>query len=233
MQVFKKSLPLFLFVALLAGCGVVATFIPPIEVGDVLGVDGQTVTATFGEPASALTTQVASVSSATFEQTFDDQELDLYGFSLRDFVAVIGLDQRVVLHAPIGGTFPDSFTLTHASISATLSDEVNGSATMTLEHDLELLFDRDEGSCGPLSCSYLYHGDPDLLAEALTLIASENDDAQATLRRFVDIVRLQGDASPNSGSFTISVEVDSTPSLAGFEGRFRLKSASTTIRLGG
>lgn len=218
---------------LLAGCGVVAVFIPPIEVGDVLGVDGQTLEVTFGEPGAALATQVASSSSITFEQSFDDQEFDLYGFSLQDFVAVIGFGPTVQIVAPLGGSYPDSFTLTHASVSATLGDEVHGTATMTLERDLALVFERDVAGCTALGCSYVFRGEIGLLAEAMTLIASENPDAAVTLRRFVDIVRLDGAPSPNRGSVTIGIEVDSEPGLAGFDGSFELESGGATIRLGG
>lgn len=232
MHLRRVFIPL-LFVSLLTGCGVLATFIPPIEIGDVLGVDGQILTVTFEEPGSGLARQVMGASTVVVEQNFDDQELDLRGFTVRDFVTVVGFEPLVRLRAPLGGSYPDDFVLTRASASATLSDAVNGSATMTLERDLGLLFERDEGSCDLQSCGYLYSGDPAFLAEALTLIASESAGGAATLQRFVDIMRLDGAASPNQGRFTFVLEVDSDPGLDGFEATFRLKSGGTTIKLGG
>lgn len=217
---------------LLAGCGVVAAFVPPIAVGDALGVEGQSLTTTFGSIDGArLGTQAFSSADTTVEREFDDMELDLRGFSVAELHAGIGLDPTVVLRTSSTlAAFPSEFTITKVHATATVSDDVNGRATLTTEREIHLTFALDTSSCTADTCRYAYAGG-DELEDVLSVGATRADGD--TLATFVDIVRFSGAPSLNTGSFSLSVESDSEPSLDGFSATFTLRSGGTVIELGG
>ena len=83
-----RYLPALALAVLLTGCSLVAAFIPPIEVSDPLGLDGQSLTLLFGasnassSSRATLTPQAVSQAQAAVTRTFDDQALDLRGFFL-------------------------------------------------------------------------------------------------------------------------------------------------------
>jgi hypothetical protein len=215
---------------LLAGCGVVAAFIPPIGIGDPLAVEGQSLTTTFGgEGIPGLTLQVLSEAESTVAHSFEDIELDLRGFSLSEFHAAVGMDPVVVLQAPDPlAAFPDSFDLVGVAATATVSDEVHGEAVLSMERSVYARFELDADSCAVGTCSYRYaDGDPfeDLLSVRVT--------DWSTLAAFVQIVRLDGDPSMNTGTFSVRLTADSEPSLDGFSATFTLRSGGTVIKLGG
>ena len=223
-------LPIPLF---LAGCGVVAAFVPPIEVGDALGVEGQALTTTFGTTSTAgLSTQAASTADTSVERQFEDMELDLRGFSLAELHAGIGIDPTVTLIAPSAlAEYPEVFTLTSVSASATVSDDVNGSATMRMSRTVDLTFELDSDGCTLDACSYAYAGSADDLADMLGITTTKADGD--TLATFVDVVRLGGAPSMNTGSFSLSMTAEGEPSLDGFSATFTLRSNGTVIELGG
>ena len=223
----------FLFLSLvlavfLTGCGLVAAFIPPIDIGDPLGVDQQTLTTTFGS-AGALSTQAISNAERTVSRSFEDTEFDLRGFSLAELNIPVGFGSFIRLHAPNAeAEFPQQLTLTHASAEANVSDAVNGMATVAVERALDLTFVLDEATCSAGTCSYTYVGSEDL-TQALTVNVADG----AVLRQFINVIRLAGKPSPNTGQFTMSVTADSEPGLDGFRATFTLHSKGATIRLGG
>lgn len=227
-----RSLVLTLLVPVfLTGCGVVAAFIPPIEVGDVFGVDGQTITASFAEPSSALMTQVVSVAEKTTEREFEDAELDMKGFSLSSLDSKISLEPKVTVTAPhVDAVFPKSFSLNYLAADATVSDKVNGSAHLSTEQNIKVVFTLIEDSCKGLSCKYQYASGDAL--EGVLNIKTMNNEGQS-LRKFVQIIRLQGNPSPNLGQLKVTLKVDSDPGMAGFTATFALRSAGTLIKLGG
>lgn len=227
---FRSAILALFIPVVLTGCGVVAAFIPPIEVGDVFGVDGQVITATFAEPA-ALMMQVVTVADKTIERQFDDVELDMKGFSLSRLDSKISLLPTVTVTAPDADTaFPPSFSLTHISATASVSDTPNGSADLSTSHDVKVVFSLVQGSCAGLSCQYRYSsGDP---LEGILNIQAANG-REGSLRKFVQIIRLDGRNTPNQGKVSVLLKVDSEPGMAGFSVAFTLKSVGTTIKLGG
>lgn len=214
---------------LMTSCGLVAAVVPPITLEDPFGVEGESITTEFGATTSAMSTLAESTAEATAGRSFDDQELDLRGFSLARLNAAIGLDGKVVLTAPsLEASFPDTFTLTHVSATAKVSDAVNGSAEMNIENDINLPFTKDAG-CVALSCDYSFSGDLEDIKNAIQI--SEGD--RSKLASFVKIIRKDGANSKNEGSFTLSVTADSDPVLDGFKATFKLRSGDASIKLGG
>ena len=232
---FALAPALLLTVALMTGCSLVAAFIPPVEVADPLGVDGQSLTLLFGavnassSSEAAPTPQALSQAQAAVTRTFDDQELDLRGFSLASLDVEMGLESTVSLTRPVTARFPTSFTLVQTSGVATLQDDANGEATLDFAHKLDLVFTRDAAcDLAALSCDYRYVGDDAALASALSI--AEKDGG--TLRTFVDIVRLGVQNTPNTGRFSVGLSVDSEPGLDGFSATFTLRSGKASIKVG-
>lgn len=209
----------------LTGCGVVANFVPPIEVGDPLGVDGQRVDATLAPGSyAALTSHVDTTRS------FDlpDLEQDLYGFSVDAFEADAGLEPTVELRGGSTETdYPERFTVERARVEATLADDANGSVSFERDVALGLTFVR--GACASTGCSYSYDGDVDELAGALTLAVTDG----AELDRLVAILKLGDRETPNTGSLRVAVDFESDADLAGLTASFTLTSEGSTIELGG
>lgn len=225
LRVLLLPLPL-----LIAGCGVVAAFLPPIEIGDPLAVEGQTLTTTFdGDGGSSLSTLVYSEAQSTVTHSFDDIELDLRGFSVQEFHASIGIDPVVDLSAPDAlSAFPDSFAIVQVAATAAVSDDVHGEAILSMEKTVWARFELDPGSCSLSTCSYRYvEGDP--LEDLLSISVTDPN----VLQKFIEVVRLEGESSVNRGSFSLGVVVDSDPSLSGFSATFTLRSGGTSIKLGG
>ena len=217
--------------AVVTGCGVVGSIIGDIEVGDALGVDGQSLTATFSEGDSgsllALSTQALSSATGKADYSFDDQELKTRGFSLVDVKAKIGVAPVVVLSAPAGvSSYPEAFTLTQLDASATVGDEVNGSVTLSESRELNLTFEK--GDCTLASCEYRFTGEVSLLADALSV----NEGDNSLLRSFVKIIKLDGENSPNTGNFSVTLSAESDADLSGFLATFKLENKSTKIRVG-
>ena len=212
---------------LLSACGVVAAFVPPLSVGDPLGVDGQLVTATLDE--GALATQ--SVSHLDETRSFDvpDLDEDLRGFSLAGFHTNAGLEHGVTLAGPAAAAaadHPETFTITRAVLQATLRDDANGSVSFMRDVDLELPFAR--GACSLDACAYTYAG-TDALTDALNVELTDREK----LETLVSILMLRGDETPNHGTFRVAVEIDADTSLAGYTVTFELTSDGSTVRLGG
>jgi hypothetical protein len=212
---------------LLSACGLVAAFVPPLSVGDPLGVDGQRVSATLADGGLAL----QSTSHLDETRSFDvaDLDEDLRGFSLAGFHTNAGLDERVTLSGPLGGTIdehPDRFTVTRAVVEGTLEDDVNGSVSFTRSADLSLSFART--GCDVDVCTYVYKGD-DPLEDVLNVELTDRDE----LERLVSILLLRETETPNRGTFRVALEIESDASLAGYTVGFTLTSDGSKIRLGG
>jgi hypothetical protein len=201
-----RSLTLLVLISVLTGCGVIAALVPPIEVGDVLGVEGQTFSTTF-VGTSGLSSQALSAAQTTITRTFEDTDLDLRGFSLSGLNAAIGIDTSVRVQAPSPGMpFPESFMLTHVAADATVSDVVNGEASMSMRDESQLVFELDASTCDLNGCTYRYASEASL-DDLLSLHVSSGE--RATLAAFVTIIRLQGTLSLNTGTFTGGVAVES------------------------
>ncbi len=209
---------------LLSACGVVAAFVPPLSVGDPLGVAGQIVTASLQDGAI----QAQGTAHLDTTRTFDvpDLEADLHGFSLAGFYTNAGVANEVWLSGPADAEYPERITVTRALIDARLSDDVNGSVAFTLDLALALPFEQTE--CSLDGCTYAYAG-TDPLTGVLDL---EVTDA-ATLEAIVSILVLRERETPNQGAFRVAIEVEASTSLSGFDATFRLTSRGSTIRLGG
>jgi len=212
---------------LLSACGVIAAFVPPLSVGDPLGVDGQIVTATLEE--GAIQTQSTTHLDAT--RTFDvpDLEADLHGFSLASFHVSAGMANDVRLSGQLGAPlseYPERITITRALVDARLWDDVNGSVAFILDLALALPFERAE--CSLDGCAYHYAG-TDPLVDVLDLEITD----RTTLQKLVSILVLRETETPNQGTFRVAIEVDADTSLSGYVATFQLTSQGSTIRLGG
>jgi hypothetical protein len=211
----------------LSGCGFVAAFVPPLSVGDPLGVGGQIVTATLQDGAI----QMQSTTHLDAVRTFDvpDLEANLHGFGVASFHTNAGLATEVTLSGPAGAiapAYPERITFTRALIDAQLWDDVNGSVAFTLDLALALPFDRME--CSLDGCTYLYAG-TDSLVDVLDLEITD----RSTLETLVSILVLRETETPNHGAFRVAIEVEASTSLSGYVATFQLTSTGSTIRLGG
>ena len=225
----RYLLSAFLFSMVLTGCGVVANLIPPIEVGDMFGVDQQSVTAQFSD-GQGLVTQAVSSAEDTIERSFEDMDLDLRGFSLKELDAGISIDTSLTLtRVSSAAEFPVMFTLTKLSVDATVSDEVHGSANLEMEHSASLVYERVDSSVTATSATYTLVSGSALGALSIEVNADERD----LLAKVVDIIRLDGESSVNAATVKVSLEADSNPSLAGFSATFKLISEGTKVKLGG
>lgn len=212
---------------LLSACGLVAAFVPPLSVGDPLGVDGQVVTAALD--GGGLAPQATSHLDETRSFDVPDLDEDLRGFSLAGFHTDAGLESVVTLAGPLGTTasdHPEAFTVTRAVVEGTLQDDANGAVTFTRDIALSLAFSRAD--CGVDACEYAYAG-TDTLDDALSVELTDRDD----LERLVSILMLRETETPNRGTFRVAIEIESDTSIAGFTATFTLTSDGSTIRLGG
>ena len=211
---------------LLSACGVIAAFVPPLSVGDPLGVDGTTVIAALydGVIRAGSTTHVDTT------RTFDVPDLkeNLRGFSLASFHTNAGLANEVRLHAPVGASepvYPEVITITRALIEAQLWDDVNGSVTFTQDITLALPFER--AACTLDGCTYVYAGSD--LSDVLDVEVTD----RATLEQLVSILVFRETETPNQGTFRVAIEVEADTGLSGYQATFQLTSTGSTIRLGG
>jgi len=212
---------------LLSACGVIAAFVPPLSVGDPLGVDGQVVTATLEEGAI----QTQSTTHLDVTRTFDvpDLEADLHGFGLASFHVNAGMASDVFLRGPLDAAlseYPERITITRALIDARLWDDVNGSVALTLDLALALPFER--AACSLDGCGYQYAG-TDPLLDVLDVEITD----RTTLEELVSILVLRETETPNQGTFRVAVELDADTPLNGYVVTFQLTSQGSTIRLGG
>jgi hypothetical protein len=212
---------------LLAGCGALATLVPPQSVGDPLGVDGRVVTAVLDE--GVIEAQGTTHLDET--RTFDvpDLEANLYGFRLASFHTNVGLADEIWLSGPTVVRMtdhPERITVARVLIEAELSDDVNGSARFTHDARPDLTFERTH--CTLDGCAYGFVG-TGTLADVLDV---EVTDA-AMLDRFVAILILGDTPTPNRGTFRVAIELEAERSLEGYVATFRLISNGSTIRLGG
>ena len=212
---------------LLGACGVIAAFVPPISVGDPLGVDGQVV-------AAALYDGVIRTQSTTHvdtTRTFDvpDLEASLHGFSLASVHTTAGLANEVTLKAPTGAAeadYPEVITITRALIEAQLRDDVNGSVAFSHDIALDLTFERQ--ACTADGCTYGYP-DSEALVDVLDLEVTD----RSTLEKLVAILVLRETETPNHGTFRVAVEIEAGTPLVGYVATFHLTSTGSTIRIGG
>ena len=212
---------------LLSACGVIAAFVPPISVGDPLGVDGQVVTATLEN--GAITKSSTTHLDTTRSLDIPDLEANLHGFSLASFHTNAGLANQMTLHVPTDGSasdHPARITITRALIEAQLWDDANGSVAFT--HDIVLALPFDRTACTPDACTYSYAG-TETLADVLDLEITE----RTTLETLVSILVLRDTETPNSGEFRVAIEVEAATSLRGYVATITLTSTGSTIRIGG
>ena len=211
---------------LLSACGVIAAFVPPISVGDPLGVDGQVVTATLED--GAITTSSTTHLDTTRSLDIPDLEANLHGFSLASFHTNAGLASQVTLNVPTDGSatdHPASITITRALIEGRLWDDVNGSVTFTHDTVLALPFERT--TCTLDACTYEYAG-AQTLADALDLEITD----RTTLEKLVSILVLRDTETPNNGEFRVAMQIEAATSLSGYVATITLTSTGSTIRIG-
>lgn len=231
----RSFLIITLFTLTLTSCGLVATFIPPIDVGDALGLEGQTVSTTLGTTGGQLTTAAAQQVSGqrSLTRTFDDQDLDLRGFSVAEFHAKIGFHPDVIVTRPLlTMPFPASFTLVDATADVTLSDQ-GGAREVTFHRAWmgDLTF--RAGTCDPagLTCSYSF--DRGSVDPGDFLDLDIRPDERAKLDTALEILKLEGVNTPNTVAATFTITVESDPGMSGYTLELTLKSADASVKLGG
>ena len=217
--------------SLLTGCGLIAAFVPPIEVNDPFGVDGETIVTTLQDP-SAMSVQVESVASYTSDLPSQDQEIeDLRGFSIAWLEVNIGLEATVTLsRVDLTSEFPETFALTKLQASAEVSDEVNGEVALKVTRDLEgLTFSKGSCDAAGLECAYTFDGSAEEIVSALTVRFEDT----GKIMKLIDIIKLKESNTPNTGKFGLVLTADSEPGMAGFQATLTLVNESTKIKLGG
>ena len=210
---------------LISGCGVIAAFMPPLHVGDPLGVNDQTIVAVLEE--GGITTQsITTHLDATRTVDLPDLAADLHGFSLAGFHTNAGLAEEMHLSGSVGDDYPERLTVTRAVIEAELRDDVNGSVAFSRDAELALTFER--GECSAVGCAYTYAG-TESLAGVLDVDLTDRD----ALANLVSILMLHETETPNSGTFRVAIEVEASIPLNGYVASFTLTSTGSTILLGG
>lgn len=209
-------------VPVLGACGLVGAVVPPIDVGDPLGVNSRVVMAQLQD--GALVQQAASHVDRTVSFDLRDREQDLRGFGVAAFYTNAGIDPEVTMAVPNGAEAPEQFTLSRALIAADLSD---ANADVAFEHSvsLDLVFERS--ACEGDTCTYTYTGSEDIGS----VLDMEWTD-RAELDKVVDILLRGNEDTPNHGSFRVALEVESDTSLTGFTAMFGLSSDGSKIKLG-
>lgn len=220
----------FRFVALasaatiLSACGMVAVFVPPLDVGDPLGVNERTLTAALNE--GPITPQATAHVDSVTTHDLPDLEQDLHGFSLAGFRTDVGLGERIYLTgSPDAAAYPETVTITGALVAAHLSD-VGGAVEIEERFDLDVEFVRD--TCGEVSCSYRT---ADGMSASGLLSFGTTD--RAKLDTLVDILVRGERETANTGILRIAVQLESTPGVTGLTATFTLTSKGSTIELGG
>ncbi len=220
----------------LSACGAVALFVPPIEVGDALGVDNRVVTLYLAKDKSLASTSLGTSNytavgevSKTFEDT---KELDLKGFSVQDFKADVKLDKNLILDslnkAASSSNFPSELKLIDLSVTARLEDEPNGLVSMALSKPLNLKYSLDSNSCKAGKCTYTSDDSDKGLSFALT----ESDGA--LLNKLIKIIKEEGGKSSTNKSYIrLEITVQSESGLENYRMDLTLHSKGSKIKLGG
>ncbi len=214
--------------SLLAACGLVATFVPPIEVGDPMGIDGAEVRGELG--SERLAPAAVSYLGARFPLAFDDMlsRDDLRGFSIASFTTPVVLDPRVRVEGPDGtteGDYPDTVTVTGLWMNVSIEDDDHGPVTFGgSATDWNVAFDKE--SCDADGCTYRATVGPD---SPVQVRATDPDD----LRTLVDILAIDDGNTPNRGHLDVEIRVDAEPAVHGFTATFRLATDGSRVRLGG
>lgn len=216
----------------LSACGAVALFVPPIEVGDTLGVDNRVVS--LGLAANATSTGYIAKGEVT--KTFEDtNELDLKGFSVQDFRATVKLDKELILdslnksiNSSSMSNFPSELKLVDLSVTARLEDDPHGVVSMALTKPLNLKYSLNSDSCKASKCTYI-STDSD---KGLSFELAESDSA--LLAKLIKIIKEEnGKSSSNKSYIKIEISVQSEKSLENYKMDITLHSKGTKIKLGG
>ena len=223
----------------LSACGAVALFVPPIEVGDALGVDNRVVSLYLVNDSKAATASYDIVSSANYiargevSKTFEDtKELDLKGFSVQDFKANVKIDKELILDgldkALSSSSFPKELKLIDLSVTARLEDEPHGVGSMAVSKAVNLEYSLDASTCKAGKCKYVSIDSDKGLSFALT----ENDSA--LLAKLIKIIKEEGgQSSTNKSYIKLEITVQSEAGLENYKLDITLHSKGTKIRLGG
>jgi len=221
----------------LSACGAVAVFVPPIEVGDALGVDNRVISLSLNEKTATASYDIVSsadyIAIGEVSKTFKDtNELDLKGFSVQDFRANVKIDKELILDsldkALTSSSFPKELKLVDLSVTARLEDEPHGVVSMAVSKPLNLQYSLDAGSCKAGKCKYV-SSDSD---KGLSFELAESDGA--LLAKLIKIIKEEGGVSSTNKSYIkVEITVQSEAGLASYKMDITLHSKGTKIRLGG
>ncbi len=223
--------------ATLSGCGLISNIIGEQTINDPFGIDNQKVSIALSENAAAnLAVQAEGAEGTTF--TFDDQDINMHGFGGDYIKSEIGFAPKATVSKPLGPEgYPSEFTVTDMTVTLTLSDEGGeGGAERTVETmstlDGNLIFDKG-ADCAPtnLSCDYTYDETSGVvLAKALLLELGVKKETDEKLKKAIEIIRLEGEASPNTATVTFEVTTASDPDLAGSTITVTLKEGKSVFK---
>jgi len=231
-----KRLYVVILVVLLLAMSACSLFIPPIEVGDALGVDNRVVSLSLKEKSATAGYDIASsidyIAIGEVSRSFEDSSVDLHGFSVSDFRANVKIDKELILDAldtaVANSSFPKELKLVDLSVTARLEDEPHGAVSLALSKPLNLKYSLDAGSCKAGKCKYVSSdSDKDLSFE----LAESNG---ALLAKLIKIIKEEGGTSSTNKSYIkLEITVQSQAGLANYKMDITLHSKGTTIRLGG
>lgn len=229
-------------VCVLAACGLVSTFVPPIEIGDIFGIGTPTNPTTLSVPAfqdpKALgplkpSAPVATDYEAT-EVTFPDIDLpNTHGFTLDALWVTIGLGDTITLNSDSPDvTYPEAFTLTGVEAFIEVRDTKalpNPVEYHFRELDLDLTYRREDNCDRVSSCAYKTSASSQELLHAMRFVIPERDGN--VVRDFITIVT-EGDVNTALVKARLTAEAKDG-NLTDLAATFQIMNTSTKVSLGG
>lgn len=235
MKAVRYTLLAGLLSVFIAGCGVLNAFVPEVEVPagafGLGGAEGTEVTGSFAASTSSLTTLAASASFSINESFADLAELEddrikgLDNLKTKIGLALYNGDVAVKL-VNASNTYPDTISVTGASLNVTLSDVSGKSLSIPVSASgLTLATLTKEASCTAEECGYTASAaDIAILKTLFGIVISGTDGAT-----LLDILRTGGENTVVA-SATLSVSND----LADFTDtsvKVKLGETETTVKV--
>lgn len=239
----KLTAPLALLLALsLTACGVVATLVPPIEIGDVFGIGTPNAPTTlttpaFQDPSTLGPLEPASAGATDYEATeltFPDTELpDMYGFTLDALFVTIGIGNTITLAKETAdATYPEAFTLTGVEAIIQVSDPralPNPVDYHFQEIALDFNYERAGACLDASACTYTTTVSAHDLLHAMRFVIPERDGR--VVKNLITIVTEGGE---NTALVMARLTAEATDGdLTGLAPTFQIMNTSTKVSLGG
>lgn len=231
-----------LLLAALTACDLASKLVPPIEIGDVLGIGTPeaptTLTApAFQNPDDLGTFTPAAIAAIEYDantRTFPNVELpNLYGFTLDALWVTIGIGDTITLEPQTPtATYPDRFTVTGIEAYIHISDTQNIREPATYhftESALDLTYTRQGPCTSAQTCNYRATAAPTELENAILFHIPERNGR--VVRNLITIITQGGD---NQARIKARITADApNGNLEGLAPTFQISNPSTKVSLGG